>query len=191
MEFTDDDNTLTIIQYAEWPFTYHAEKICLEDGAVLWETDTPEEEFWYYAHDMKYLNWLYFDEYLLLGARQKLYVLDMATGTICKTVYLDSNLICIERLDYDTLSMVQSNGTYITGHISNDGLNLHEYMTYLYDPVPVMNLGEVWDAYMINGGYLRVEFDTEVRPTVLGVENNLACCVAIVPEENESSVVIC
>ena len=109
MEFTDDDNTLTIIQYAEWPFTYHAEKICLEDGAVLWETDTPEEEFWYYAHDIKYLNWLYFDEYLLLGARQKLYVLDMATGTICKTVFLDSNLICIERLDYDKLSMFQSN----------------------------------------------------------------------------------
>jgi hypothetical protein len=191
LEFTDYDTTLTIIQYADnHAFTFRAEKISIAYGNVLWQTDTPEEEFDYYAHYMKWLDWLYFDDYLLLGAQQVLYALDMTDGRIIDTEHLDSKLIRMERLDQDTFSIVLEDGTYTTGHISDNDLSLHMDMTYLYYPVPVMDLGAVCDVLFINGGYLRGRNGTEVRPTTISSENQLPCCVAMIPQENDWNVVI-
>ncbi len=191
MEFTDQDTTLTITHYADnHPFTYRAEKIRISDGKILWRTDTPEEEFSYYAHFMKWLDWLHFDAYLLIGAQRVLYVLDMATGEIIDTEYLDSKLICLEQLDQDTFSIVLEDGTYTTGHISDDDIDLHTNMTYLFDPVPVMELGDVWDILLINGGYLRGKNGTELRPTTINSENNLPCSVALIPQQDDWKVII-
>ena len=191
MEFTDEDTTLTITQYADnHPFTYRAEKIRISDGKVLWQTNTPEEEFEYYAHYMKWLDWLHFDDYLLLGAQRVLYALNLTTGEIIDIEHMDSNLIRMERLDQDTFSIILEDGTYTTGHISKDDLDLHTNMAYLYDPVPVMELGEVWDVLFINGGYLRGRNGTELRPTTISSENGSPCCVAIIPQQDDWKMII-
>ena len=192
VEYTDNDTNLMIVQYTDgYNFKYRVSKHRISDGRVIWQTDTPvEKEIEYYAHYMKYLDWVYLDQYLLLGVRHKLYLLNMITGALMDNRHLNGEMICLEQLGDDTFSLIRSDGTYTTGHASDEGVKLHTNMAYMYDPVSVMDLGDVWDAYMINGGYLRVRESWDMLPVMIDNENQIPCSVAIVKQEYDAEVIL-
>ena len=125
-------------------------KVALDSGEVLWETQTPADEDYHFSGDMSCCLLMAHSK-LLLGAKDRMYALDMETGETVASVALKAPVAHMFSLDGDRLfGFVLQDGYYAVGWLNDNGFydSRALYGTYF-------NLGGLKRAASVKHGFMR------------------------------------
>ena len=163
-----------------------ADKIDLETGEVLWQAETPKEEFFYHFYDTDPVLVLLRERTLLLCRKDKVYAVDPKTGELVSTGTLSGSAIFMERHGELFASLILADGTYVLSWVNDSGVYFSN-STFEVSHV----LGETAEAKLWNEGMFRVQLEgSQIQSIDTGTPAEGYGFAAVIPKDREDQLVI-
>lgn len=187
MYFADNDTALIGLRDTRGgDVAIRADKIDLETGTVLWQTETPAEEFFYHFFGSDPVLSLLREKTLLLCRKDKVYAVDPKTGELVSEGTLTGSAVFMERHGDLFASLILADGTYVLSWVNDSGVY---FSNGTFETGHA--LGETAEAKLWKEGMFRVQIDgNQIQSIQTGTPAEGYGFAAVIPKEREDQLII-
>lgn len=185
--FADDDTALIGIRDTKGGnIAVRADKIDLQTGDILWQMETPKEEFFYHFYGSDPVLSVLRENALFLCRNDRMYAISPKTGELVPTGTLIGRAVFIEQHGELFNSLILDDGTYVLSWANDSGV----YFSNAAFEVSHV-LGDIAEAKLWNEGMFRVQLDgTQIQSIDTGTPAEGYGFAAVIPKDREDQLVI-